>query len=354
VLPLTEKNTMATLGAILRAVCDARPKALEPPTRWFTHLAAFFALSCGQPNNATVGAVDLEPTGGQKAIIDPGNGGSAGTGNAGGASVGGAGGNAGTHACGGGHNGAPTGDIAPCELVGPLDGRLMQFPCSDTPSTDDCNGHGLGYVVDAVATPCSGGRLDMVLNHPVGGTPGARYLLTMHFYGIMQSRNYGPGVTREAAPAVPDRNGGNPVPWATAPAGTTYSPSAAASYEIHVHDQRGQELAQYYLNADIEGSRDRPHFTFLIDYEKTIEVTGGGFVRLRSVNETCRPLKNCGTEPGYPCAAKARTIDLSAVDPPAPPPGDFESGGFNQPGLNHDANHGGEWWLVDVTRVEEL
>jgi hypothetical protein len=234
------------------------------------------------------------------------------------------------------------------DLVGDLDGRLMQFPCAETSTLDDCNG--LGYVVDGIVTPCVAGRSEMVLDHPIAGTPGARYLATMHFYGLMESKVLGSGVTREAAPARPNLNGGDPLPWATAPAGTVFTASTHSAYEIRVHDESGQEIAQYYLNAD-----DREgHWTLLIDYEKTIEVVGGGFVRLRRDDRNCRLIKNCGTTFSFPCDVKARTLDLSAADPPPPPPGSFESGGFNQPGLNHDANNGGQWWMIDVTAVTPL
>ena len=167
------------------------------------------------------------------------------------------------------------GGITPCEVVGALDGRLMQFPCADSPVTDDCSG--LGYVVDGVITSCVAGQSEMVLDHPIAGTPGAHYLVKMHFYGIMEPKNLGAGVTREAAPGAPNRSGGSPSPWATAPAGMSYPLSSYSAYELHVHDEDGQEVAQYFLNADVQEG----HWTFLVDYEKTIEVVEGGFVRLR-------------------------------------------------------------------------
>jgi hypothetical protein len=182
----------------------------------------------------------------------------------------------------------------------------------------------------------------MVLDHPIEGTPGARYLITMHFYGVMEPKNLGPGVTREAAPLAPNRNGGNPLPWATAPAGARYRASDYSAYELHVHDEGGQEVAQYFLNADVSEG----HWTSLIDYEKTIEVVAGDFVRLRRYDPNCRLIKNCGATGTPPCASKARTIDLSAADP-APT---F----LFQPGLGKGAEHAGQWWLIDVIAIEPL
>ena len=278
-----------------------------------------------------------------------GKGGKGGT-ETGGTETGGTAGTGGTEAGGtggaGGSGGGSGGAIG--ELVGELDGRLMQFPCADTPSTDDCSG--LGYVVDGVVTPCVAGRSEMVLDHPITGTPGARYLVTMHFYGIMEPKVLGSGVTREAPIGTfANRNGGDPLPWATAPAGTVTPISTYSPYEIRVHDDAGQEIAQYYLNADLaEG-----HWTFVIDFEKTIEVVGGGFVRLRRLDNNCRLIKNCGAAPGFPCDVKARVIDLGEAEPPPPDPGPFPAG-FNQPGLNQNANHAGQWWMIDVTAVTAL
>jgi hypothetical protein len=250
------------------------------------------------------------------------------------------GGTAGTGATGGG--GGAIG-----ELVGALDGRLMQFPCGDSPATDDCNG--AGYVVDGVVTPCVNGQSQMVLDHPIAGAPGARYLVTMHFYGIMEPKVLGSGVTRDAPIGTfSDRNGGTPLPWASAPGGTNFPISTYSAYEIRVHDDAGQEIARYFLNSDAaEG-----HWTFIIDYEKTIEVVGGGFVRLRRLDNNCRLIKNCGASPGFPCDVKARVIDVSEADPPVPD-GAYPTG-LDQPGLNQTAQHAGQWWFIDVTAVQPL
>jgi hypothetical protein len=232
------------------------------------------------------------------------------------------------------------------ELVGTLDGRLIQFPCATSAVTDDCQG--LGYVVDGVITACEQGRSEMVLDHPIAGTPGARYQATMHFYGIMEPKNLGNGVTREAGALATNRNGGAPLPWATAPAGTNIPQSNYSAYELRVHDEAGQEVARYFLNSDI----NEGHWSFIIDYEKNIEIIGGGFVRLRHLDPNCRVMKNCGDSSGVSCEGRARTIDLSAAEPP-PPSGPFPVG-FNQPGLNQSPGNSGQWWMIDVTAAWAL
>jgi hypothetical protein len=249
---------------------------------------------------------------------------------------------AGSSAAGDSSGGGDTVD----SVVGALDGRLMQFPCANDDPFDDCDG--LGYVVDGVVHSCFEGESDMVLDHPIAGPPGAHLLLTLRFYGIMEPKSYGPGVVREAAPGAPDRNGGEPTPWATAPAGSSAVINSHDSYELSVHDAAGLETARHYLNA----SPDEGHWTLLIDYEKTIEVEAGGFVRLRRHDNNCRLMKNCGATGMPECSSKARTVDVSAAQPP-PPSGPFPSG-LNQPGLNKTASNAGQWWMVDVTAVTLL
>lgn len=239
--------------------------------------------------------------------------------------------------------------LEPSDIVGALDGRLMQFPCATSPQypTDDCPG--LGYVVNGVVTACSAGKSEMILDHPIGGTPGARYAMTMHLYGIMEPKHFGSAAVREAAPGAPQRNGGTPTPWAQGIAGGIIPPSSYSAYEIYVLDQNGLPITTpYYLNADTGNG----HWTLRIDYVKTIEVVGGGFVRLRRLDPNCFLIKNCGTTPGYPCSSKARTIDLSLANPP-PPAGAFPAG-LVQPGLNLNSNNGGQWWFIDVTAVQAL
>src|SRR5690606_11154407 len=125
---------------------------------------------------------------------------------------------------------------------------------------------------------CQNGPLDAQHEFPVGGTPGTTYMVTMHFYGIMEPKDYGQGVTREAPqrPGTQD-NGADPTPWATAPVGYMYPQSDYNTYEIHVDDQNMQEVGIYYMNADTS----QGHWTYVINYEKQIPIIGGGRVRTR-------------------------------------------------------------------------
>ncbi len=231
------------------------------------------------------------------------------------------------------------------ELVGSLDGRLVMTPCGDTPNTDDCNGG--GWITDGQLTACEGGQLNAEIDHPIGGTPGATYELTIHFYGIAEPKVYGNTAVREAGGDRPNLDGNTPTPWATAPANHTYPPSNYNTYEIRVENENGQETAVYYLNADTQEG----HYTMIINYEKTIPVIGGGNVHLRIYDANCRQIKNCGTQAGFPCSNKARTVDISAADP-QPQMGNPPNG-FSQPGLGQTADHSGQWLLIDVVGFTE-
>lgn len=251
---------------------------------------------------------------------------------------------AGTMTSGGGNMGATmtatTGAVGPTlpELVGSLDGRLVMTPCGDTPNTDDCDV--AGWVTDGQSTDCVNDRLDANIDHPIGGTEGATYMLTLHFYGVNEPKVYGSGVDREADNR-PDLNGGDPLPWATAEPNHEYPSSDYNTYEIRVEDPAGDEVGVYYLNADTQEG----HFTMLIDYEKTIPVIGGGNIHLRIYDANCRQIKNCGTSAGAPCGNKARSVDISGADP--------QPQGLQQPGLGQTADHAGQWLLIDAIGFTE-
>ena len=281
------------------------------------------------------GGTSASGTGGGGAGAGAGGGGMAGSGGAGGAGAGGVG------MAGGGAGGR-----AP--LVGRLDGRFFQIGCGDNPNTDDCNAC---LFVDGALIPCRGGRQNWVEDHLVEGTPGASYQMTLHFYGILEPKIYDPSVVRDAGTGRPgnQNTGAMPTPWAVAQPGTLVPTGTYNSYEIHVLDNAMQEIGVYYLNSDIE----QGHFTYVINFEKTIPVVGGGIVRLRHYDSNCRMMKNCGSTAGFPCAGKARTVDISAADP-QPPVAGATMGGLRQPGLGSTNDHGGQWLLIDVTAVAPM
>ena len=166
----------------------------------------------------------------------------------------------------------------------------------------------------------------------------------MHFYGIMEPKKYGTGVTRDAAPGRPgnQNTGASPSPWAFANVPASYSlpQSDYNTYEIHVLDTNLIPVGVYFLeNADLYEF----HGTYVINLEKTIPVVGGGAVRMRTQDRNCRQMKNCGPTGGPPCGTKARTVDVSGAMPPPV--------GLQQPGLGKSNDQAGQWLLTDVVQV---
>jgi hypothetical protein len=303
----------------------------------------------GTAGMASGGMAGTEAAGGMSGAGQTGGtAGMSGSGNAGGMSgAGGSGagmaGMAGMAGTAGTSGGVPT--VA--ELVGNLDGHLIITPCGDQPSSDDCAGGGWrSSAVDNGANhACSGGRLEAIINFPIGGVDGVEYDVLMHFYGIMEPRQYS-NVMREAGGAT-NRTGGTPTGWATA-TGTAAVYSMGDNnyntYEIRVSDHNDMPVAQYFMNSD----SGTGHYTMITNYEKTITLIGGGSVRLRVYDANCREIKNCGPNggSGAACATNARSVDVSAA---MPQPGQMPP--LQQPGLGLGAQYSGQWWFIDVKSV---
>jgi hypothetical protein len=253
-----------------------------------------------------------------------------------GTGTGGGGGSAGSGTAG------SAGSTSMAVSVGKLDGMLLMTPCGGDTNTDDCPG---GMLYEGKSSGCSNSKLDSdadpkLLDFPVtGGEVGKHYLATMHFYGVMEPKNYGPNVTREAGTQRPSQSAipATPEPFATAPGGATVAVTEYNNWEVHSFDDKGVEIKQYFLNSDTQ----QGHYTFAISYERPIEIVSGGRVHVRTYDSNCRMIKNCLN--GAPCAGKARTVPLTGADPmPA---------NFMQPGLGKDAAQSGQWLFIDVKGI---
>jgi hypothetical protein len=234
----------------------------------------------------------------------------------------------------------PATELTVDALVGDLDGHLFSMACGNTSNLDECAGEGWRSSRDpAQLNACEGGRLEAQLDFPIGGDAGVAYDVRMHFYGVMEPRNYGDVVTREAQGRPSLDTGGTPTPFASMPTGAgdylAAGDNSYNTYELHVLDDNQQEVAIYFLNADTQTG----HYTLGISYEESIRLIGGGALRMRIVDANCLQIKNCGAG-GAPCQGKARVIDVSAADP--------QPQGLQQPGLGKDPGDSGQWFLLDV------
>jgi len=280
-----------------------------------------------------------------------GSGGSGMTGGSGGSGMtGGSGGSGMTGGSGGsgmaGGSGGGSGDMP---SLGKLDGFLLQTPCK-AGTNDDCDSN--GWVYEGMTHACSNNAMDTdaaatrtILDFPVtGGVAGKVYLAKMHFYGIMEPKVYGDSIMREATGRPGQANPSNPAPfaWSKTP-GATYPASDYNTYEIHVIDDKGAAYKDYFLNADTQSG----HWTMPIDYERDLEVVAGGKVHIRSYDQNCRMIKNCGdsshTMGATACTAQARTVAGVSMAMPAIT--------VMQPGLGVDANSSGQWFAIDVKSI---
>lgn len=245
-----------------------------------------------------------------------------------------------------------------------IDGGLLELPCSAT-TGDDCASAGWAFLGIAArlnqipsTVPCTGTGLNAEQSFSVGGIPGESYRATFRFYGIVEPKNYGAGVTREAGNTRPVSNtddvcsgdpevcGANPPPWAYAPGGTAAPASDAMTYELHVFDETDTEECVYFLNSDTEDART----SYSLNFAKTINVIGGGRILLRAYDRNCRIVKNCHLAPSCmgsgasACNNCQHSIDISAVMP--------QPTYFRQPAWFGSSNQSGQWLLLDVTRTE--
>jgi hypothetical protein len=280
---------------------------------------------------------------GTSSTAGTGTGGAAAGTSAGGMSGTGTGGSAGS---GTGGSAGGTGGTAAAVSVGELDGMLVQTPCKSTNSDDCVSG---GWIYKGVTHGCTGSSLNTdadatktILDFPVTGEKGKIYLATMHFYGIMEPKQYGDNIQREATTRPGEGSPSTPAPfaWGKTP-GATYTPSDYNTYELHVIDDKGMAVKDYYLNADtMQG-----HYTFVIDYERTIEIVGGGKIHVKSYDNNCRMIKNCGPA-GHDqsaCATNARSVaGVSAAMPAIT---------VMQPGLGQAADQSGQWFAIDVKTI---
>lgn len=244
---------------------------------------------------------------------------------------------------GGGGGGGPA-EPTQAEIVGKLDGRLVVMKCNDQPNGDDCQGSG-AVSQDFMVQGCPNGQLNIEIEHDIGGMPGQLYKASMHFYGIMEPKNYGNNTGREAGNTHTQPSNGMPTPFHVFPAGEDYLASNYNTYELHVYNQMDMEVGTYFLNSDTQEG----HYTFALSYAKDITIVGGGRVVLRIYDQNCRMIKNCGPNggSGAACGTNARTVDVAGADP-AP------GGALIQPGLGNPAQHSGQWVLIDVTGIQKM
>ncbi|MDF3066227.1 MAG: hypothetical protein K0R38_1828 [Polyangiaceae bacterium] len=286
----------------------------------------------GGSGTPTAGSSMTGGSGGSGGVATAGTG--TGGGGTGGAPMGGSGGAAGGS---GGSAGGATGPTI-ADVVGKLDGFLFIAPCGDGGTGFDC--------LNSTAVPapqnsptCQNQQTkNTTVDFAIGGEAGKVYDVTVHVYGVVESKNYQGGMRRDGNNMNASATGGDF--WYT---GGTAPNSTYNTYELHVTPKVEGAPNDYYLNS--RNGTNEGHESWALNYTATFPVTGGGKVNFRVFDSNCRQIMNCGPGTGSSNCAAPRQLDLSATDPKPP-------GSFTQPFVGGAPNGAtGQWVFFDVTSV---
>jgi hypothetical protein len=227
--------------------------------------------------------------------------GTAGTGGTGG-DTGGTGGTAGTAGTGGtGGDTGGTGGTATAITVDDLAGTVNEFgfafkdsfmltACTSTENWDCLT----------VTTACPNQDAENFEDRgstfkerfALGGEAGKMYDVTIQVNGVTEAKFYRLGTRRRGDDYS---NADDPNGTDTWYIGGEPIPSPYNVEKITVFQPDGTtELQHYYLNSFPEASGYEAHRTFLIGYEATFEVPGGGYVEFLNQDSNCRAINNCG------------------------------------------------------------
>jgi hypothetical protein len=233
----------------------------------------------------------------------------------------------------GGSGGATTGN----PIAGAFDGFLYLVPCYGSGASGfDCSNTG-----------CVAGSVTQTLPPiQLGGVTGQVYDMTFHVRGVVEGYLYDGG-TRDQGAMLPMKTmegndffqrGG--MPLAMGASGYDYN-----TFQLDVAPPVAGEPNRYFFNSIPITPLDATliHLTFIIDYEKTIKITGGGTLTFSSFDSNCRLIMNCETSTSNQCANHWTVPGVAGAMPPPPT-------SFTQPYTNGDGKFG-QWMHVDVTDV---
>ncbi len=213
--------------------------------------------------------------------------------------------------------------LTPAEVGGALDGFLHLSPCQSEDFGHDCTLPG-----------CQGGAKTVEQTLRLGGDPTVIYDVTVHVYGVVETRVYQGG----------DRRGGNnfvrtDIDLWHAGGVVPANPGTYNSYELHVEPEVDGAPNDYFVNSRV-GNDDQS--VVRINFEASFPVRGSGSVVWRSTDANCRQITNCDDADCGPL--EPHPLTLAAVDNADPKPPVT----FRQP-FETGANVGrGQWVYIDV------
>ena len=231
----------------------------------------------------------------------------------------------------GGTGGVATGTA----IAGAFDGWMFLVPCSGGVSGYDCANVG-----------CVGGNVTKTMQFPIGGMPGVVYDMTFHLRGVVEGYLYDGGTRDSGAMPQMQTTAGNDLfhqdgmPLAMGASGYDYN-----TMQLEVTPAISGQDNKYFLNSIPITPLDPSayHLTFIIDYTKTIKVTGGGMMTFTSFDSNCRLIMNCATSSTNMCADHWTVPGVAGAMPPPPAT-------FTQP-YTSGSGQFGQWLHFDVTDI---
>ena len=236
----------------------------------------------------------------------------------------------------GGGSGGSGGVATGTAIAGALDGYLHLIPCNaNSGSGYDCGNIG-----------CMAGTVTQSMQFPIGGVAGQVYDMTFHLRGVVEGYLYNGGTRDNGTTMQMQTTAGNDLfhrggmQLAMGASGYDYN-----TMQLEVTPAISGQDNKYFLNSIPITPLDPSayHLTFIIDYTKTIKVTGGGMVTFSSFDSNCRLIMDCETSASNQCANHWTVPDVvGAMPPPAAT--------FMQPYTNGTGLFG-QWLYFDVTDI---
>ena len=225
----------------------------------------------------------------------------------------------------------------PVDAVIPgLNGYYWEGTCAGSISVE---GHNCPMSDSSSSCPTNGINREKTL--AVKGVTGQLYTVNIEVRGVIGTRCY-TGGTRASTAALSET--GNNNWWYTG--GTYANPTGWwNSYELHVSPSTGDASGDvYYFNGSgVSGGSDcEREATYLVKYNATFKVKGGGTLTFKVHDQNCKGQQNCGQNPDGNSACAPRTVDLSGMS--ASPPANF-----TQPPAN--GTYKPQWMLIGVTSI---
>jgi hypothetical protein len=221
--------------------------------------------------------------------------------------------------------------------------QMCGSPCAGTETRTD---HGL---------PLKWASWNLAVDPTKGITMGTTYKVTIHFYGVVECKTYPTGSCTRAANTGRDAKYDLWCPNVSDPANTadhynTYMLSvtpmrSGTTPNLGPNQGPVPAMGSYWMLNECPTGESESHKTWMIDYEKTINVPAGSWVNFLDFDTNCREILNCGNSQDAQQACTTHYMLSPGATVPAPPagiqtqPASAGAGGF------------GQWIFFDVKSI---